>query len=273
MKLLRYIKAVIIAGPVIIYYHFRYVLPFCKNPQKYPLEYRFKKIQKLVRFVLDAFCVEYKIDGLDKINNLKSKCLIISNHLSNADPLILVAESEVPITFVSKIETMKFPFAGKIAKALEAFPLDRNNLMNQIGQIRNIVSYLKDPTKPNVIIYIEGTRNKKPENPCLDFHPGTLKIAMMAGVPLVTAATYGTFRVLDKHSYTKRVLVQFKALKIRKYEEFKSSNTIELAAELKNEIDCAVDEMRKVDLDFVNGLKMSEKRRALEIACDRRVNS
>lgn len=273
MKILRYIKTIFVAGPKIIYYHFKYMVKFAKNPSKYPLEYRFGKVQILVRYVLDLMHVDYNFKGMDKFYNLKGNALIVSNHLSDADPMILIANSKKPVTFISKIETFKFPFAGKIAKALEVFPLDRKNLMNQVKQIRNIVSYLKDKNKPSVIVYIEGTRNKHPENPCLDFHPGSLKIAQNAGVPLVSVATYGTFRILDKKSCLKRVPTHFSLLKIRTPEEIKDANTSELAIELKKEIDAEVDRLRKVDLDYLKTLNLSKKKFELESFCDSRVKS
>lgn len=273
MKILRYIKTILIAGPMIIFNHFVYFKKFAKHPDKYPLEYRFKKVQKEIRFVLKLMHTDYKFDNLDKFYNLKGKGLIISNHLSDIDPLILIANSEKPVTFISKLETFKFPFVGVIAKALEVFPLDRKNLMNQIGQIKNIVNYLKDPNKPSVIVYIEGTRNKKPENPCLDFHPGTLKIAMMAGVPLISVATYGTFRVLDKKSYMGKYLTQFKVLNIRDSKDLKDKNTNDLAIELKNEIDAEVDNMRKIDVEFLKTQRLTKRRREIELSVDKRVIS
>lgn len=273
MKILRYIKTILIAGPMILFNHFVFNIKFARHPEKYSFEYRFKKAQKEIRFVLKLMHVDYKFDGLDKFYNLKEKGLIISNHLSDADPLILIANSTKPVTFISKIETFKFPFVGKIAKALEVFPLDRKNLMNQVGQIRDIVNFLKDPSKPSVIVYIEGTRNRHPETPCQDFHPGTLKIAMMAGVPLISVATYGTFRILDKKSYTPRVLTQFKVLNIRQPKDFKGANTNDLAVEMKKEIDKEVDNMRKIDVEFIKNQKMSKKRKEKELLVDQRVLS
>ena len=232
-----------------------------------------KKAKKEIKMVLKLLHIDYKCEDIEKFYNLKSKGLIISNHLSGIDPLILIAISDKPITFISKSENLKVPFLRTVAKALEVFPVDRQNVMNQVSHIKNIVNYLKNPEKPDVIVYIEGTRNRFPENPCLDFHTGTLKLAQMANVPLVTLATYGTFRVFDKKSFLKRVPVNCKFIKVRSAEEVKGKKTDDFAVELKKEIDDTVDSLRKVDLEYFKNLKISDKKRELETLCDARVKS
>ena len=127
--------------------------------------------------------------------------------------------------------------------------------------------------KPSVLIYIEGTRNQNPEKPCLDFHPGTLKIAQMAGVPLLIGAAYGSFRVLDKGSYIKKYPYFFTYFKKMDVNEAKAYNTTELAPILKEETDQYVNKLKAKDKDYIYSLKMSEKRKKLETRFDISVNS
>ena len=247
------------------------MIKFARHPEKYSLEYRFKIAQKEIRLVLKHLKVDYKCKNLEMLNNLKENTLVISNHLSDADPLILIAISEKPLTFVAKEEVFKFPFVGKVAKALEVHSLSRNNLMAQARQIHGVVESLKDPNKPSCIIYIEGHRNRHPENPCLDFHPGTLKIAKEARVPIISVATFGTHRVLPTSSYLNPVLTQFSCIKFYSKEEVSKINTTEFVVELKASIDKEVDELRKADLEYLNNLKISNKKRELESLCDARI--
>lgn len=272
-KLFQYIRIVLVCGPVIIYYHFRYMIKFAKHTEKYSLEYRYKIIRKEITFVLSKFHLAYDIKGLDKFINSPTKALLISNHLSFFDPLFIIVNSEKPVSFVVKKETYKMPFAGKIAEALEAFPLDRENIMAQLSEIRKIVDYLKDPSKPNVVIYIEGTRNRHPENTCLDFHPGTLKIAQMAGVPLCVAATYGGFRPLSIHSYLKSYPCFFNLFDKLDVSEVKGAKTTDLAIALKEKVDNNVDKLRKLDNEFILNSKISSKVKELETRVNIRVNS
>lgn len=272
-KALQYIKAVILIAPVVIYYALRYMIRYSRHPEKYPLEKRYAVARNEIRYALKLFHVDFNLKNFEIFSSLDEKALIISNHLSFMDPLILIANSEKPVTFIAKKEVFKMPFVGRVAKAIEVFPLDRDNLMSQLSEIKKVVTYLKDPNKPSVIVYIEGTRNKHPENPCLDFHAGTLKIAQMAGCPLVLAATYGSFRILDKHSYVKPYPASVTIIEKLDSEYVKKAVTTELAVELKNKVDAEVDSLRVFDKGFVNNAKISKKRKELENRVNVRVNS
>ena len=272
-KALQYIKAVILVAPVVLYYSLVYMLRFSHHPEKYPLEKRYKVARKEIRYVLKVFHVNYNLRDFEKFSSLKEKSLIISNHLSFMDPLLLIANSEKPVTFIAKKEVFKMPFVGRVAKAIEVFPLNRENLLSQLSEIKKVVTYLKDENKPSVIVYIEGTRNKTPENGCLDFHAGTLKIAQMAGCPLLVMATYGSFRILDKHSYVKPYPTSISFIEKIDQKDLKSAVTTELATSLKEKVDKEVDSLRVYDKNCINNSKISKKRKELENRVNVRVNS
>ena len=267
-KFFQFIKAVLICGMPILYYHIFYMCRYARHPEKYPMEKRYKVVRKEIRMVFKHFHVDYKMENLEMFTSLNEKCLIISNHHSFFDPLAVIAASEKPLTFVCKKEIFKMPFVGKVAKAIDCFPLDRENIMSQLTQIRNIVSYLKDQEKPSVLIYIEGTRNQNPADACLDFHPGTLKIAQMAGVPILVAASYASFRVVDMGHYLKKYPYFFKIFKNISPEEAKKFNTTELAPILRKETNDHVNMLKAQDKAYVYALKMSNKRKELETRFD-----
>ena len=272
-KALQYIKVVVLVAPVVIYYHLVYMLRFSHHPEKYPLEKRYKVARKEIRYVLNRFHVNYNLCNFEMLSSMREKSLIISNHLSFMDPLLLIANSEKPVTFIAKKETFKMPFVKRVAKAIEVFPLDRENLMSQLSEIKKVVTYLKDPNKPSVIVYIEGTRNKTPEKGCLDFHAGTLKIAQMAGCPLLVMATYGSFRILDKHSYVKPYPTSISFMEKIEYQDIKSAVTTDLAVSLKEKVDTEIDSLRVYDKSCVDKSKLSKKRKELENRVNIRINS
>lgn len=267
-KLLSYIRLGLTAGIAIIYYNLFYFRKFARHPEKYPYEVRYQTIRKLVRYVLKCFRVDYHVDGLEKFSDLQGKHMIIGNHHSDADPLIIFALSETPLTVISKKEAFSYPIIGNILKGIGAFSLDRENIMNQIGQIRDIVAHLKDPNKPNILVYVEGTRNKHPEDACLPFHAGTLKISKMAGVDIIPIASLGTSRILTRKSYLKKYPVFIKAfgpIDYTKYEKFDSN---EEAANLRKQFDKEIDQLRTLDYKELSKQKMSNKRRLLETKLD-----
>ena len=272
-KFFQYLKIILIAGLPILYYHFVYMIRFSRHPEKYPLEKRYKIARKEISFVIGLFHLDYTLENFEQFSESKEKSLLISNHLSFFDPLMIIAKSEKPVTFIAKKEVIKMPFVKRVAKAIEVFPLDRDNIMSQLSEIKKVVSYLKDPNKPSVIVYIEGTRNKNPENPCLDFHAGTLKIAQMAGCPINVAATYGSFRALSMHSCLRKYPVYFSILETIPSDEFKKINTNDLAGELRKKVDAKVDYFRGLDKKYIESMKISSKKKELETRVDARINS
>ena len=272
MKIWQYIKVVLICGLPILFYHIFYMCRYARHPEKYPFEKRYRIVRKEVKFVFKHFHLDYKMENFDLFSKCDEKCVIITNHLSDSDPLALIAASEKPLTFVCKKEVFKFPFVGKVAKAIDCFPLDRQNLMNQISQIRNIVSYLRDKNKPSVLIFIEGTRNRNPGSACLPFHPGTLKIPQIAGVSILVGAIYGSFRILDKKAHLPKYPFFFNFYKKINVDEAKQYNTTELATMLEKETNEQVNLLRDKDKEYVNNFKISNKRKQLETRFDVRVN-
>ena len=272
-KFFQYLRIILICGPVIIYYHFRYMIKFSRHPEKYPLEKRYAIARKEISFVINKFHLDYKFKGFEKFTQKKEKTLLISNHLSFFDPLMIIIQSEKPVTFVAKKEIFKMPFVKRVAKAIDVFPIDRDNIMSQLSEIKKVVTYLKDPNKPSVIIYIEGTRNKNPENPCLDFHAGTLKIAQMAGCPIMVGATYGGFRALSMKSYLRKYPVFFNVFEEISVEEFKRFNTNELAATLRKKVDHEVDLIRAKDKEYIYSMKLRDKKKELETRVDARAKA
>ena len=272
-KFLQYLKIILIAAPVILYYHFFFMIRYSRHPEKYPLEKRYKVARKEISFVIGLFHLDYHLEGLETFTNSKEKSLLISNHLSFFDPLMIIIKSEKPVTFVAKKEVFKMPFVRQVAKALEVFPLDRDNIMSQLSEIKKIVTYLKDSNKPSVIIYIEGTRNKHPENPCLEFHAGTLKIAQMAGCPLMVASTFGGFRALSMHSCLRKYPVYFSIDEVISVEEAKKVTTNDLAGMLRKKIDSKVDYFRGLDIKYFENSKLSTKRKELETRVDARAKA
>lgn len=267
-KLISYIRIAFTAGVCLIYYNLRYLRKFARHPEKYSYEFRYATIRRMVLYVLKHFHVDYKISGFENYTNLNTKCLIVSNHHSDADPLVMIANHEKPITFISKKEAFDFPIVGNALRALEGFSLDRENLMNQISQIRDIVAHLKDESKPNLVVYIEGTRNKHPEDGCLPFHAGTLKISKMAGVPVVPLTVYGTSRILSGKSYLRKYPTFLHYWQPINYGELENFDTNLEAANLRKAFDNDIDLIRKEDLDYVYSQRLTKRRKALETMID-----
>ncbi len=267
-KILSYIRIVLTAGFSVLVFHFIYMLRYSKKPTKYPLAKRYSVVQKEMKRILKAFRVDFHIEGLEKINNIDEKVLFISNHHSEADPVIYMGIMKHPVAFAAKKETLKMPFVGRVLQALEGVALDRGNVMNQLGEIKKIVSLIKDETKANVTIFAEGTRNKHPENDCLEFKGGSLKIGYMAKTIIVPVAIYGSFRLFSDKHFLKRYPIYIKFFDPIYPEDYQNITSVDLADKLKEEIDKTINRFRGLDRKEVLAQKLSKNIKIHEIKND-----
>ena len=114
--------------------------------------------------------------------------LLVSNHLSNFDPLMTLAVfRKWNLGFVSKPENFKIPVIGTAMKKACFIPIDRDNPRNAVMAIKQAAELINGELGLCMAIYPEGTRNKSGKG-LLPFHAGSFKIAKMARCPVVVTA-------------------------------------------------------------------------------------
>ena len=244
--MMHYGKAVLIAAIPILWDYFAWMRKYAKHPEKYPFEKRYQKVRKLLKKLDKGFNVKYIIEGLDKLP--KEHYCLIANHLSAYDPVALISILDEPCTFVAKQELADKPFAGKIIQGIDGLFLNRDDLKQQLRTMMKVEDSLKQRNK-NWIIFPEGKRKKDPLKPTGDFHHGTFRPAVKAGVPIVPVALYGTFRVLKKKPKYKVYPIHIKFLDPIYPEQYKDMTTNQIAGICQEKIEQAiVYELRSKDL-------------------------
>ena len=164
------------------------------------------------------------INGEEKIPE-NSRFLMISNHRSNMDPFYVLAWlSKYNIAFISKYENFKIPFIGKLIHLCCHLPIDRENARNAMKTINRAAKYIQDDIV-SFMIYPEGHRTKSKE--MLPFHPGSLKIAQKASVPIVVTSISGTEKIFRR--VFRRTTVTLDILETIPAEEVKARKTTELS--------------------------------------------
>ena len=270
-KAIQYIYLLIVFGLVVIFYHIFFMKRYSKHPEKYPLELRYRRLRKEIRLLFKLWKIRYHTYGWNNYVEGNNKCIFLSNHLSDVDPLILIAMSERPVTFVAKIEIKKYPFVGACLKAIDGIFIDRHNLMKQVDTIREIVQKAKDPNMPNIAIFLEGTRNKSPEKNVLEYKAGTVKTAYMAGVDIIPLTLYGTFRILSLKCHLHKYPVFFNFDRRIPKEEYKEIPNIELAKKLEdNANDIINNKLRQVDKESIVQMRLTKRAKARETKVDLR---
>ncbi len=135
-------------------------------------------------FLLLVFC-RFRVRGKEHFPR-SGPCLIVANHSSYLDPVVVGCACPRRVYFVAKEELFRNPVAAFFLKQLGAFPLRRGE--KDAAAIKRVLSLLREGKV--VCLFPEGTRN---QGEILDFKPGVVKLLVKAGVPVVVAGIRGTF--------------------------------------------------------------------------------
>lgn len=256
----KYFKVVVKVVFPVLFAYFSWMIKYSRHPEKYDLKLRFFKVQKIIRRILKAFNVSIRDFDLSEFNNVKegdNNRFIICNHLSDADPLILIAYAKRPITFVAKKETMKFPFVGRIIKILNGEFIDREDLKMQLKIFKNVERKMKEIDNLDWIIFPEGTRNKQDVNKVQEFHYGTFKPAMRNGLDIYVLSLLGSQRILDKKYHDKCYVIPVKLVQVITSEDYKDKTTVDVSNEAHKA--CQNGVLSLVDEDLDLSLKFSKR--------------
>lgn len=112
--------------------------------------------------------------------------ILVSNHVSYWDPVVIGCAIDRNIFFMAKAELFDIPVLSCIIKKLGAFPVHRSGADR--ASIKRALELLEGG---NVVgIFPEGTRSKTGE--LLNPHLGAAMLALKGGVPLLPVAVSGT---------------------------------------------------------------------------------
>lgn len=267
-KFFQYVKVILLWVPKLLWYTIFRFNRYLRHPEKYTLEEEHKTLKIVAGSLFKHFHVKFIVEGYENVSNLDGKAYFVINHLSEIDPIILMTFFDKPITFVAKKEMLKMPFIGKISRIFHAIAIERENVMAQLSDIKRIVNLTKDENEPLLGIFPEGTRNREPRNHCLEFKGGSIKMGCMAKVPIIPVSMWGSFRILNIHSYLKEYPIHIKIGEPIMPETYSNMNSVDLADQIRNDINKNVDEYRILDKEIILKQRLNKRRKAKEIKAD-----
>ena len=140
---------------------------------------------------LTKILFKVKVLGAEKLPD--GGYIIAANHLSFWDPVFIGAYlSKKKITFLAKDELFKFKPFGAFISALGAVPVSRG--VKDASVVKNSVDILKDNSV--VCLFPEGTRIRKGKTATPK--KGAVRMASMAGVPIVPVHLKANYRIFSK---------------------------------------------------------------------------
>jgi 1-acyl-sn-glycerol-3-phosphate acyltransferase len=114
--------------------------------------------------------------------------LLIANHQSLADILVLSGYLPIRFAWIAKKELFRIPLLGSAMKAAGYIPIDRKNRENAFNSIEEAGNQLK--TLP-ILIFPEGTRTRTGK--LGKFKSGAIHLASASGVPLLPITITNSF--------------------------------------------------------------------------------
>ncbi|CAC9930015.1 Acyltransferase [Aedoeadaptatus coxii] len=138
--------------------------------------------------------------------------VLIANHKSNLDPLILSILFPRKIRWMAKKELFETPFIKHVMKGVDAISVDRDN-----GDAKSTLQAIRVIKGGEVLgIFPEGTRVKR-----IDYKaakPGTVLLAARTGTDIIPVYIEGDYKPFRKRRYIFREMIPFEKQKLTEEE-------------------------------------------------------
>ncbi|HEY9792181.1 MAG TPA: lysophospholipid acyltransferase family protein [Candidatus Obscuribacterales bacterium] len=143
-------------------------------------------------FFAPLYFMKHRMQVTGRENLPEGPCVIVGNHLSNADPPLLAVASKKPVSFIAKEELYHVPGAGgaflrSLILTYGAISIDRDK--PEVSTFKAVKEVFKNGW--SLGMFIEGTRNKTP-GVLGQPHEGPAYFARILKAPIVPMGIIGT---------------------------------------------------------------------------------
>ncbi len=159
---------------------------------------RWRAGRVLCRSVLRVLRVSVQVEGMENIS--RGRGVVVSNHASYLDALVLAATLPGETVFLVKGELRSHWFVGPLLRRLNAFFIERIDPSGSVEDSR--VAVVRAGAGERLLFFPEGTFWRKPG--LLDFRMGAFVTAAKAGVSVIPMALRGTRSLLRDGSFLLR---------------------------------------------------------------------
>ena len=160
------------------------------------------KIARALAWILTHLVCRYRVYGRERVP-LTGPLLIVANHLSWYDPLLLGATLPRRIWFFGKEEIFRWPVVGGIARMTGQIAVERGS--SDRAALEKALAYLREGYA--LLIFPEGTVERQER--MIAARTGVAMLALRSGAPVLPIAHSGTRRILRSlRSWFPRVKVK-----------------------------------------------------------------
>lgn len=217
-----------------------------RDPNIVSEEYRYHWLQKQVRYMLWIYDVKIIVHNRD--NWIDKNCLMIGNHQSNIDPILLFFLNDfnktAPCAFIAKKELETNRTYKNFLILIDVLFLDRNNPRQAVEIMKEANDLIRLPR--TMVVFPEGTRSQSKE--IGEFHAGSFKIAQKAHTPIIPVSIVNSYPIFNKKFKNKgKKYVHVVFHKPIKPDTFMTKSTELIANNIKQIIQKGIDQYQDVD--------------------------
>lgn len=141
----------------------------------------------------------------------KEKFLLVANHRSKFDPMILAQHyGKNKLAFISKPTNFKIPIGHRFMWGACYLPIDRYDKLKSLETMKRATDYIKNDAT-SIGVFPEGKRSE--DNKLGPFHEGVFSIATSAKCPIVICSFMGTEKI-SKNFPKRRTKVKLQFLEV-----------------------------------------------------------
>ena len=136
---------------------------------------------------LERTGLQVSVSGIEHLQALESPCVIVGNHVSMMDTVVLPAiiVQEIPMTFIIKESLMEYPVFKHVMRSRNPIALSRTNAREDLKKVFSEgMQRLKQGISVSVFPQTTRGTNFDPKQ----FNTIGVKLAQKAGVPVVPLA-------------------------------------------------------------------------------------
>ena len=155
----------------------------------------YRGAMRTMRLGLRVAGIQVRVQGLASLPAEPS--IVMSNHVSNLDPPVLLPVIPGMASVVLKQELMKIPLLGRAMRMGKFVPVSRGHSREDAKRSVAAAGAALRAGK-HIMIFPEGTRS--PDGHLLPFRKGAFFLAAETGAPIVPVVIRGTERMMEKGS-------------------------------------------------------------------------
>ncbi|HEX7057288.1 MAG TPA: lysophospholipid acyltransferase family protein [Bacilli bacterium] len=185
----------LLIASIYLFFYMLFTIPQLVRVKRWQKQKQFHKIDRLVSKMAGKFGRSFvrvtgsrvSVSGAEQIP-ADEAVLFVCNHQSLYDILLLLGYIPKAKGFIAKKELAKMPLISTWMRYLPSVFMDRKNVRQSLTAINQGIAALK--SGHSLVVFPEGTRSR--DGKLLDFKPGSLKLAIKSGVPIVPITIKGS---------------------------------------------------------------------------------